>query len=37
MGTLNDGSTYAEETALDAKAKGLRVVVTNTGYRKIGK
>jgi hypothetical protein len=34
MGTLEDGATYAAETTLVAKAKDLRVVVSNSGYRK---
>jgi hypothetical protein len=34
MGQLNDGSTYASNIALDAKAKNLTVTVQNSGYRK---
>jgi hypothetical protein len=37
MGTLDDGATYAAETALAAPAKDLRVIVTNSGYRKVEK
>jgi hypothetical protein len=31
--TLSDGTSYAAQTALDAKAKNIRVLVQNTGYR----
>ena len=34
MGTLEDGTTYSEETVLQAEAKKMKVVVTNSGYRK---
>jgi len=34
MGSLKDGTTYAEETTLELKAQDLKVVVTNSGYRK---
>jgi hypothetical protein len=34
MGRLNDGTTYASDITLDAKAKNLRVSVQNSGYRK---
>jgi hypothetical protein len=34
MGQLDDGTTYAAETTLDAKAKNLTVTVKNSGYRK---
>jgi hypothetical protein len=34
MGRLNDGTTYASDITLDAKAKNLRVTVQNSGYRK---
>jgi hypothetical protein len=37
MGALADGTSYTAETALDAKAKNIRVVIQNTGYRPIGK
>jgi len=31
---LNDGTTYASDITLDAKAKELKVAVQNSGYRK---
>ena len=34
MGQLNDGTTYASDITLDAKAKKLAVHVQNSGYRK---
>jgi hypothetical protein len=34
MGQLNDGTTYASDITLDAKAKKLTVAVQNSGYRK---
>ena len=34
MGRLSDGTTYASDITLDAKAKNLRVTVQNSGYRK---
>jgi hypothetical protein len=34
MGQLNDGTTYASDITLDAKAKNLKVTVQNSGYRK---
>jgi len=34
MGQLNDGTTYASNITLDAKAKDLTVTVKNSGYRK---
>ena len=34
MGQLNDGTTYASDITLDAKAKNLTVAVQNSGYRK---
>ena len=34
MGQLNDGTTYASNVTLDAKAKNLQVTVQNSGYRK---
>ena len=37
LGSLEDGTTYAEETVLEAEAKSLKVVVSNSGYRKIDK
>ena len=37
MGQLNDGTTYASDITLEAKAKNLKVAVENSGYRKMGK
>jgi hypothetical protein len=37
MGALADGTGYTAETTLDAKAKNIRVVIQNTGYKPIGK
>jgi len=34
MGQLNDGTTYASNITLDAKAKNLTITVQNGGYRK---
>ncbi len=34
LGALADGTTYTARTQLDAPAKGLSVVVENSGYRK---
>lgn len=34
IGTLPDGTGYADKTTLDAKAKNLTVTITNSGYRK---
>ena len=36
MGQLNDGTTYASDITLDAKAKNLTVLLQNGGYRKSG-
>jgi hypothetical protein len=33
FGTLTDGTSYTQQTTLDAKAKNIRVVVENSGYR----
>jgi hypothetical protein len=35
MSQLNDGTTYASDATLDAKAKELTVSVQNSGYRKM--
>jgi hypothetical protein len=35
-GVLADGTIYTAKTTLNAPAKGLTVVVENTGYRKLG-
>lgn len=37
MGTLEDGTSYSAQSTLEAKAKEMKVVVTNSGYRKIDK
>ena len=34
MGQLNDGTSYPSNVTLDARAKNLTVMVTNSGYRK---
>ena len=36
MGSLNDGTTYADIITLDAPAKKIKVTVNNSGYRKMG-
>jgi hypothetical protein len=33
FGTLTDGTSYVAQTALDAAAKNIRVIVENSGYR----
>ena len=33
FGVLADGTSYPEQTTLDAKAKNIRVVIQNTGHR----
>jgi hypothetical protein len=33
FGTLSDGTSYSEQTTLDAKAKNIRVVIENAGHR----
>lgn len=35
--SLPDGSNYADQTALDAKAKDLVVTTTNSNYQKLTK
>ena len=37
FGTLADGTNYAQQTTLDAKAKGIRVVTENSGHRPLAK
>ena len=37
LGALADGTTYTAETALDAKAKNIRVVIQNSGYKPVAK
>jgi hypothetical protein len=34
MGQLNEGTVYAKDITVNAKAKQLTVTVTNSGYRK---
>jgi hypothetical protein len=36
FGALADGTNYASQVTLDAKAKNVRVVIQNSGYRPIG-
>ena len=33
MSTLPDGAAYAAQITLEAKAKNIRVVIQNSGYR----
>ena len=33
MNTLPDGALYAAQTALEAKAKNIQVVIQNSGHR----
>ena len=33
MNTLPDGALYAAQTTLDAKAKNIQVVITNSGHK----
>ena len=35
MSVLPDGTIYAAQSKLDAKAKGISVSIENTGYRRI--
>ena len=35
--TLADGTSYSAQTALDAKAKSIRVVVENSGHRPLAR
>ena len=35
MSRLEDGTTYAEEIVLEAEAKELKVIVSNSGYVKL--
>jgi hypothetical protein len=37
MGGLPDGATYAARTTLDAPAKNIRVVIENSGYRRVSR
>jgi hypothetical protein len=36
FGSLDDGTSYTTQTTLDAKAKSIKVVVQNSGYRPVG-
>jgi hypothetical protein len=36
FGALADGTNYASQVTLDAKAKNVRVVIQNSGYRPVG-
>jgi hypothetical protein len=36
FGTLDDGTVYQEKVDLDVKAENLSVVITNSGYKKMG-
>jgi hypothetical protein len=36
FGTLADGTSYTEQTTLDAKAKQITVVIQNSGHRPLG-
>jgi hypothetical protein len=35
FGALDDGTSYTGQTTLDAKAKNVRVVIQNSGYRPV--
>ena len=35
--TLADGTSYTAQTALEAKAKNIRVVVENSGHRPLAR
>jgi hypothetical protein len=37
MATLPDGALYAGKATLDAKAKNIQVVITNSGHRPVAK
>ena len=37
MITLPDGAFYAAQTTLDAKAKNIQVVITNSGHKPMAK
>ena len=37
MATLPDGALYAGKTTLDAKAKNIQVVITNSGHKPMAK
>jgi hypothetical protein len=37
FGALTDGTTYTAQTTFEAKAKDIRVVIQNSGYRPLGR
>jgi hypothetical protein len=37
MTTLPDGAVYAAQTTLDAPAKKIQVVITNSGHRPLAR
>jgi hypothetical protein len=37
MNALPDGALYAAQTTLDAKAKNIQVVITNSGYKPVAR
>ena len=37
MNTLPDGALYSAQTTLDAKAKNIKVVITNSGHRPVAR
>jgi hypothetical protein len=37
MATLSDGTNYAHQTVLNASAKQLVVITTNSNYQKLGR
>lgn len=37
MNTLPDGALYAAQTTLDAKAKNIKVVITNSGHKPVSR
>ncbi len=37
MNTLSDGALYAAQTTLDAKAKNIQVVITNSGHKPVAR
>jgi hypothetical protein len=37
MNTLPDGALYAAQTTLDAKAKNIQIVITNSGHKPVAR
>ena len=37
MNSLPDGAMYAAQTTLDAKAKHIQVVITNSGHKPVAR